>query len=158
MPKAQRTRKPSRSRVAIPLIAVTIVFLAKQFMPVQPAEGAAASGGESALGSNPVAELFREQRSEEMVTFAGTVERSLSDDLDGSRHQRFIVRLADDLTVLVAHNIDLAPRVPLDEGDAVEVRGQYEYNDKGGVVHWTHHDPQKRHAEGWIRHAGQLYE
>lgn len=158
MPKAQRTRKPSRSRVAIPLIAVTIVFLAKQFMPVQPAEGAAASGGESALRSNPVAELFREQRSEEMVTFAGRVERSLSDDLDGSRHQRFIVRLADDLTVLVAHNIDLAPRVPLDEGDAVEVRGQYEYNDKGGVVHWTHHDPQKRHAEGWIRHAGQLYE
>lgn len=111
-----------------------------------------------AVDASPIAELFADERSGEMVTVSGTVERTLPDDREGSRHQRFIVRLEDGMTVLVGHNIDLAPRVPLDEGDAIEVRGQYEHNDQGGVLHWTHHDPDKRHAEGWIRHDGQLYD
>jgi hypothetical protein len=89
----------------------------------------------------------------------GTVVRVLSDDNKGSRHQRFIVRLASGRTVLVAHNIDLAPRVEgLSEGDTVSFFGEFEDNDKGGVVHWTHHDPAARHVGGWIRHRGRTYE
>jgi hypothetical protein len=72
------------------------------------------------------------------VRGAGVVERTLSDDNDGSRHQRFILRLASGQTLLVAHNIDLAPRVAnLRTGDTVEFSGEYEWNEKGGVVHWT---------------------
>ena len=93
-----------------------------------------------------------------MITADGTVDRVLPDDNDGSRHQKFIVRLANDHTILVAHNIDLADRVPLDRGDAVRFHGQYEWNDRGGVIHWTHHDPRKRHEEGWIEHDGKRYE
>ncbi|HEU4625076.1 MAG TPA: DUF3465 domain-containing protein [Steroidobacteraceae bacterium] len=89
----------------------------------------------------------------------GTVIRVLADDNDGSRHQRFIVRLASGRTVLIAHNIDLAPRVAgLEVGDTVEFSGEFENNDKGGVVHWTHHDPQGRHVAGWIRHRGRTYQ
>ena len=62
------------------------------------------------------------------------------------------------MTVLVAHNLDLAPRVPLTVGDSVELRGEYEWNDRGGVLHWTHRDPGGRHDAGWIRHAGRLYQ
>jgi hypothetical protein len=90
---------------------------------------------------------------------SGIVERVLPDDNSGSRHQRFIVRLASGQTLLIAHNIDLAPRVAdLARGDAVSFSGIYETNDKGGVVHWTHRDPSGRHAAGWIEHKGQRYQ
>jgi hypothetical protein len=90
---------------------------------------------------------------------SGTVIRVLSDDNDGSRHQRFIVELASGQTLLIAHNIDLAPRVNgLQKGDQVEFYGEFESNPQGGVIHWTHHDPQGRHPDGWLRHRGRKYQ
>ncbi|NNC54097.1 MAG: DUF3465 domain-containing protein [Pseudomonadales bacterium] len=85
------------------------------------------------------------------------VVKILRDDLEGSRHQRFLVSEDGLPTLLVAHNIDLAPRVPLEEGDRVFVRGRYEWNNKGGVLHWTHHDPKGRREGGWVRHQGRTY-
>lgn len=88
----------------------------------------------------------------------GTVIRVLSDDVRGSRHQRFILRIAAGNTILIAHNIDLAPRVPeLKVGDLVSFSGEYVWNEKGGVVHWTHHDPSGDSPGGWLRHEGKLY-
>lgn len=107
--------------------------------------------------ADPIGTAFRNRASGVSVESAGTVERLLPDDLEGSRHQRFIVRLARDRTLLVAHNIDLAPRVPVVEGERVRFRGQYEWNPKGGVLHWTHHDPAGRRPGGWIRHEGRVY-
>jgi len=101
--------------------------------------------------------LFRDERSGVVVEVAGEIERNLADDLEGSRHQKFILRLASGHTVLVSHNIDLAPKIPTERGDRVEIRGQYEWNERGGVLHWTHHDPQGRRPGGWIRHRGQDY-
>ncbi|MBI1283017.1 MAG: DUF3465 domain-containing protein [Thiobacillus sp.] len=93
------------------------------------------------------------------VTGQGTVIKVLPDDDDGSRHQRFIIRLESGRTLLVAHNIDLAQRIDtLRTGDRVAFYGEYEWNPKGGLVHWTHHDPQGRHPAGWIRHDGRTYQ
>jgi hypothetical protein len=93
------------------------------------------------------------------VTGAGTVTRVLSDDNDGGRHQRFILTLASGRTLLVAHNIDIAPRLPsLKVGDKVEFSGIYEWNPQGGVVHWTHRDPSGKHQAGWLRYAGRTYQ
>lgn len=78
--------------------------------------------------------------------------RLLRDDREGSRHQRCLVDVGGGRTVLVAHNIDLAPRVaPLRVGDRVEFAGEFEWNDNGGMVHWTHADPRGRHRAGWVR-------
>jgi len=93
------------------------------------------------------------------ATGSGTVVRVLSDDNDGSRHQRFILQLAGGRTLLIAHNIDLAPRIPgIRAGDMVEFYGEFRSNPQGGVIHWTHHDPQGRHPGGWLRHKGRTYQ
>jgi len=81
----------------------------------------------------------------------------LSDDRDGDRHQRFIVQLKDGGTLLMAHNIDLADRVPVGLGDRVQFRGMYEWNELGGLVHWTHHDPMGIEDGGWIRYRKKTY-
>jgi hypothetical protein len=102
---------------------------------------------------------FEKHQSNVQIHAQGTVTKVLSDDNSGSRHQRFIVKLPSGQTVLVAHNIDLASRIDsLKEGDAVQFFGEYEWNDRGGVVHWTHRDPAKRHTAGWIKHRGQTYQ
>ncbi|WP_375740398.1 DUF3465 domain-containing protein [Pseudomonas boanensis] len=104
-------------------------------------------------------EAFEQRRSNLQVEGAGVVAKVLRDDQKGSRHQRFILRTTDGLSLLVAHNIDLAPRVEgLSEGDEVIFFGEYEWNDKGGVIHWTHHDPQGRHIGGWLKHKGRTYQ
>ncbi len=100
-----------------------------------------------------------QQLSDVQVNGQGIVVRVLRDDIDGSRHQRFILKLDSGQTVLIAHNIDLAPRIHrLEIGDAVEFYGEYEWNPKGGVVHWTHHDPGGSHADGWLKHDGNIYQ
>ena len=89
----------------------------------------------------------------------GTVSGLLADDVDGDRHQRFIITLASGQTLLVSHNIDIAPRVDsLQVGDPIAFKGEYAWNEQGGVIHWTHHDPDGRHEPGWIKHGGQTYQ
>lgn len=93
------------------------------------------------------------------VSGSGTVIRILPDDVSGDRHQRFLLRLSSGATLLVAHNIDIAPRVePLHVGDIVEYQGEFVPNPKGGVVHWTHRDPAGHHPAGWLRHDGRTFQ
>jgi hypothetical protein len=115
---------------------------------------ATASNADQALTA-----AFDNQQSNVQVQGSGHVSRVLPDDNDGSRHQRFLVRLASGQTLLIVHNIDLANRVEsLRAGDSVEFYGEYEWNAKGGVIHWTHRDPAGRHVAGWIKHNGRTYQ
>jgi hypothetical protein len=110
-------------------------------------------------GGNAIAIAFEQHRSNVVVEASGTVSRVLADDNDGSRHQRFVVAVPSGHTVLIAHNIDLAPRVEnLRKGDRIDFKGEYEWNPQGGVVHWTHRDPHGRHEAGWLRHDGRTYQ
>jgi hypothetical protein len=104
-------------------------------------------------------DAYNNQESELQVEGKGVVIKTLSDDVDGSRHQRFILRLDSGQTLLIAHNIDLAPRIDkLMPGDSVEFYGEYEWNSKGGVIHWTHHDPSNKHVAGWLKYGGRTYQ
>lgn len=120
------------------------------------------SGGSASAASpvdnNSIAVAFANRASGIQVEGEGTVTRLLPDDVDGSRHQRFIVELASGQTLLFAHNIDIAQRIDgLEVGDSVRFSGEYVWNAKGGVIHWTHHDPQGRHVAGWVIHNGRTY-
>ncbi len=89
---------------------------------------------------------------------AGTVARLLEDDRKGIPHQRFVLRLESGATLLIEYNLDLSPRItPLEVGDSVVVRGEYIWNDKGGVIHWVHRDPSGGPGGGWLRIRGKEY-
>lgn len=108
---------------------------------------------------DPIQKAYRNKQSNVQVHGKGRVVKVLTEDLEGSKHQRFVLRLNTGQTVLVAHNIDLADRVDnLKEGDTVEFYGEYEWNSRGGVIHWTHHDPGRRHEGGWLKHGGRTYQ
>lgn len=108
---------------------------------------------------DPAAAAFRDHRSQIMMVVEGQVVRTLSDDRDGTPHQRFLIRTATGVTLLVAHNLDIAPRVPdLQPGEPLELRGEYIWNPKGGLLHWTHHDPSGQHEAGYIQRAGHRYQ
>jgi len=124
---------------------------------------APASSAELAIadvsGVLSVERAFKQRTSDVQVEGKGEVVKLLSDDNKGSRHQRFLVRTSSVQTLLFAHNLDLAARVePLSVGDTVEFKGEYVYNPKGGIVHWTHKDPKDQHQAGWIKHNGKLYQ
>lgn len=110
------------------------------------------------LSEDAIRRLIDNEISGEMVTLEAEIVKVLPDDNEGSRHQRLLLALETGGTVLVSHNIDLAPRVPTEEGDVILVRGQYEWNDRGGVLHWTHHDPKDWREGGWIEFEGERYE
>ena len=86
------------------------------------------------------------------------VSKLLPDDTRGVRHQRFLLRTDAGSSVLVAHNLRIAPRVTrLKAGAQVGFSGEYVWDERGGVIHWTHRDPAHRHAEGYIRYDGRVY-
>ncbi|MDX2447970.1 MAG: DUF3465 domain-containing protein [Desulfobacterales bacterium] len=114
---------------------------------------------ESIQSDQEITDAYQNQLSDIHVSGSGKVSRILSDDNQGSRHQRFILRLSSGQTLLVAHNIDLAPKInTLQNGDLVKFFGEYEWNSKGGVIHWTHHDTGGQHVGGWLKHNGRKYE
>lgn len=130
------------------VVAAVVAILVVLLLPADPEQE-----------SNALQQAIDSQVSDVQVQGKGAIVKVLPDDLHGSKHQRLILRIEGGDTILIAHNIDLAPRIPDPQvGDVVEFYGEYEWNDKGGVVHWTHHDPAGRHPGGWLKHRGSTYE
>jgi Protein of unknown function (DUF3465) len=120
----------------------------------------------AACGSAPtpddaaIVQDFQHHRSNVEVTADGTVVRMFPDRTSGTGvHEQFILRLASGgITVEVEHNISIGARAPVAEGDHVVVHGEYIWNAQGGLIHFTHHDPQGTHAGGYITDNGKTYD
>lgn len=137
------------------LLLAGAVWLMQGEMP----GSAPVAGDRQPSTSGVIEQAFADRRSDVQVRDSGVVTRVLPPDNDGRPHQRFILELASGHTVLVAHNLTLSrPVRGLSRGDRVEFYGEYEWNDRGGVIHWTHHDPDGRHPDGWLEHEGVRYD
>lgn len=127
--------------------------------PAQSLDLKSLSGNLSTSALPNVAQLYAEKAYQVEVEDTGRVVKLLADDTNGLNHQKFLVKVASGQILLFAHNIDLAKRIDeIAVGDIITFRGEYVYNPKGGVVHWTHHDPRGRHPAGWIKLNGKIYE
>lgn len=119
-----------------------------------------ASNSKSLSSSDRIlTKAYQRRLSEIKVRCSGVVIRKLSDDVEGIRHQRFIIKLASGQTLLIVHNIDLAPRLAtLKRRDRVVVMGEYIWSRQGGLIHLTHLDPDGVGFHGFIRHKGNTYQ
>lgn len=139
------------------LLALSLVAC-KQTNSSVPAQSNVSAESVSAISNVSIERAFAAKQSDVQVSGYGVAIKLLADDNKGSRHQKFLVRINSKQTLLFAHNIDLAPRVPLKIGDEISFNGEYVYNPKGGIIHWTHHAPQGDHEGGWIMLDGQKYQ
>lgn len=110
-----------------------------------------------------VYDAWRAARSHVEVTAEGTIARVLGTRAGPSgAHEGFLLHLAGaggrGLTVRVEDNVALTGAIPLAEGEHVEVRGEYIFDARGGIVHYTHRDPRGRHAAGYVLAGGKLYQ
>ena len=149
---------PRRARAKAALIETAVAALVVIFVSCA-SHDPATERSSTPHGDSPIGRAFASGTSDIQVESEGTVIRVLPDDADGSRHQRFIVQLASGQTLLITHNIEVAPRIAgLKVGDSVGFNCEYVWNEKGGVIHWTHHDSQGRHVAGWVMHNGKRYQ
>ncbi|MEP7075831.1 MAG: DUF3465 domain-containing protein [Acidobacteriota bacterium] len=111
------------------------------------------------IQADSAATAFERHESDVRVEGEGVVTKLLADDRYGLAHQRFIIRLRSGQTVLIEHNIDIAQGLDdLKTGDTVSFAGEYVWNEQGGLVHWTHHDPAGKHPDGWLKHNGRTFQ
>ena len=111
------------------------------------------------MDAGAILEAYDAHRNLPQVQGSGIVVKVLKDDTNGLQHQKFLLKVSDNITILIAHNIDLAPRLSdIKVGDAVAFKGEYVYTPKGGTVHWTHKDPRGNHESGWLQLNGKKYE
>ena len=140
------------------LLLLAAFWFGRQSAPL-PTDAPVPAADLPATGNAVIAEAYTRRLRDVPVQAEGRVVKLLPDDRQGSRHQRFLLDTGAGHTVLVAHNIDLAPRIDgLRRGDTVAFKGEYVWNAKGGVVHWTHRDPDGRHTGGWLLHQGRRYQ
>lgn len=155
-------RKFSQKKFFILLLSISSLFLLSSAGDAQinkQDQSAPAISLSLRTDDEKIAQAFEQKLSGAWFESQGSVERILVDDQKGSRHQRFIVRLSTGQTLLISHNIDIAPRIShLKAGDQIYFYGQYEWNPQGGVIHWTHHDPEGIQPGGWIEYQGRRYQ
>ncbi len=122
-----------------------------------------ACGGPGSADPNAaVYNAWRDGRSRVEVTASGSVARVLGVESGPSgRHEGFLLHLrgaaGHGLTVRVEDNVDITGEIPLAAGDDVEVRGEYIYDSRGGLIHYTHHDPRFRHEGGYVRVGERIF-
>ncbi len=109
-----------------------------------------------------VYDAWRAQQSRVEVDASGSVARLLGERSGRyGPHAGFLLHLSGGashgLTVRVEVNERFTGPLPLVAGEPVQVRGEYEFDPRGGVIHWTHRDPRRRHPDGYIVLARHRY-
>ncbi len=159
-----RSLRPLR-RLAAAAILLSLVWLVRQIgfdsvseTTAEPTISTPSVAVDASAGMERIEQAFAHRESGVPVTVDATVEKTLRDDSKGDRHQRFLIRLPNGRKLLVAHNIDIAERADVSAGDPIRLRGQFEWNERGGVIHWTHRAPRGDHPGGWLELHGQRIE
>lgn len=99
--------------------------------------------------------VMRSNAARPMVFVTGVVASILPEDHKGLPHQKYTIKVNNQITLLIVSNLDFG-RVPLKVGKTVSVCGEFKKIGQG-MVHWTHFDPHGGHPDGFTIVDGQLF-
>lgn len=100
-------------------------------------------------GNKIVEKAYATHQTDFHISIIGEIIKVLPDDTIGIPHQRFLVRLPESKqTVLIVHNLDYGDRLHVAKGDIMKITGEYVWNQHGGLIHLTHHDPNQQFKPG----------
>jgi len=108
--------------------------------------------------SDKIMTAWEKRQSNILVEAQGHVVLKLPDLEDIKTVQRFLVSLENGHKVMVVHNLDVAPRVPVSVLSAIRFKGEFDWTEAGGMVHWTHRDISGKREGGWIELLGERYQ
>ncbi|MEM1114452.1 MAG: DUF3465 domain-containing protein [Pseudomonadota bacterium] len=98
------------------------------------------------------------QASNLQVRGAGKIIELLPAD-SGRIHQLFRIETEGGHILLLDHNTELAPALKSPQlGDKVYFFGEFDWTERGGVVHHTYNDSSGEHMSGWVKHMGRTYQ
>lgn len=148
-------RNPLVAVLTITLLTVSGCGAARVMAPTKAFAPGARMSAQAALALEK-REFPTPDANKDWKVVTGKVSKLLPDDLNGSKHQHFLF-VADGKTIKIAHNIDLAPKVPVVVGGEVEVKCEYIRSKPNDVAHWTHYDPAGGEG-GYIKYQGKVYD
>jgi hypothetical protein len=100
-----------------------------------------------------ICRAYTQQASRKEVIAQGTIVDVLGESEGrGGEHEGYLLKLDGDCDLLlrVETNLSITGPIPIRRREQVIVKGEYEYDAEGGVLHWTHHDPSARHVAGYV--------
>lgn len=105
-----------------------------------------------------IVRAVNDQRRVDYVEGGGlVVTKILPDDNRGLKHQKWLVRLSNGITMQAVYNSDMCPRVPVKAGDVIGMGGQFIWTKSGALLHWLHGDPKKRRPDGFVYVNGKYF-
>ena len=101
---------------------------------------------------------YQERVSGLQLSVSGKITHVFPSPETGDQHQKFIVQLDAGQSVMVIHNRALGSAIDgLLEGETIEVFGEYQWDQGGGIIRRTHQDPASHRQAGWVKYKGRIY-
>lgn len=147
-----------RSPIAPTLLAVALLAAAVWYLRSSP-HGESVASARKFIDAGCAAPygLFIRHESGQWITVAGRFDRRYPDANGRLTHQRFVMSCANGLHLLVVNDVSIGMRVPFVRLARVVVRGQYEWDSQGGLLHFTHRSDSGG-VGGWILVKSHIYQ
>lgn len=118
----------------------------------------AGCGGSALPDNERLEQVFTEGQTGVWISGHGSVSQVPADESGATPVQRLVVRVSEDLSLMVRHELEHSERIPAAKGDTVAFQGRYEWDGRGGTVSFTYADGDQPGGGGWVELDGKRYE
>lgn len=116
---------------------------------------AATNASEAFVSNAALAQAYQQRLSGLQLSVSGKITHVFP--VSGN-YQKFIVQLNADQSVVVIHNRALGSSIDgLVIGETIEVFGEYQWTEEGGIIQRTHQDPMSHRQAGWVKYKDRIY-